>query len=110
MCGQIFCNGCSSFYIDGKLFGAPGLVRACRLCYDQQYERGEHEYKAARSKAAPVAHHPVHLSHGLEVAARSTEVPVVSVAPAASWIAGGHVKLQDAAEAFELRSSNLQKK
>ncbi|KAJ1398777.1 hypothetical protein B484DRAFT_300550, partial [Ochromonadaceae sp. CCMP2298] len=35
MCGQIFCNSCSSFYIEGKLFSTPGLVRACRLCYEQ---------------------------------------------------------------------------
>ena len=31
MCGQIFCNQCSSHYIDG--------VRACRLCHDQISER-----------------------------------------------------------------------
>jgi 1-phosphatidylinositol-3-phosphate 5-kinase len=50
MCGQIFCNNCSSFYIDGMLFNIPGLVRACRLCYDQLFERNESENKLARRK------------------------------------------------------------
>ena len=35
MCGQIFCNQCSSHYIDG--------VRACRLCHDQISERSMFE-------------------------------------------------------------------
>jgi len=43
MCGQIFCNSCSSHYIDGKLFNAVGLVRSCKLCYDQQNEQSAHD-------------------------------------------------------------------
>lgn len=50
MCGQIFCNTCSSFYIEGAMFNTPGLVRACRLCYDQQFERTESENRLARRK------------------------------------------------------------
>jgi 1-phosphatidylinositol-3-phosphate 5-kinase len=38
MCGQIFCNTCSSFYIDGMLFDTLGVVRGCRLCYNQLLE------------------------------------------------------------------------
>ena len=38
MCGQIFCNQCSSHYIDG--------VRACRLCHDQISERSHFERHA----------------------------------------------------------------
>jgi hypothetical protein len=33
MCGQIFCNQCSSFYIEQGVVGQT--VRCCRLCYDQ---------------------------------------------------------------------------
>lgn len=33
MCGQIFCNQCSSFYIEQGVIGQT--VRCCRLCYDQ---------------------------------------------------------------------------
>ena len=43
MCGQIFCNSCSSHYIDGKLFNTVGLVRSCKLCYDQQNEQSAHD-------------------------------------------------------------------
>jgi hypothetical protein len=39
MCGQVFCNQCSSFYIDGSLINLSGPVRACRLCHDQLLER-----------------------------------------------------------------------
>ena len=54
MCGQIFCNQCSSHYIDG--------VRACRLCHDQISERSMYERhaltlgdnnKLLRRRAAP---------------------------------------------------------
>jgi uncharacterized protein YaaR (DUF327 family) len=44
MCGQIFCNQCSSYYIDG--------VRACRLCFDQLSERAERDDKMCRLKAS----------------------------------------------------------
>jgi TCP-1/cpn60 chaperonin family/FYVE zinc finger len=42
MCGQIFCNQCSSHYIDG--------VRACRLCHDQLSERLYYEKQFSDSK------------------------------------------------------------
>ena len=42
MCGQIFCNQCSSHYIDG--------VRACRLCHDQLSERYERDNKLFRRR------------------------------------------------------------
>ena len=32
------------------MFNTPGLVRACRLCYDQQFERTESENRLARRK------------------------------------------------------------
>ena len=36
MCGQIFCDRCSSQYIDGSLVPGlgPGLHRSCQLCHD----------------------------------------------------------------------------
>ena len=46
MCGQVFCNPCSSHYIDGALINLQGLVRSCRLCHDQLLERTERENKA----------------------------------------------------------------
>jgi hypothetical protein len=45
MCGQIFCNTCSSYSLDGAMFNAQGVVRACRLCYEQALERSELELK-----------------------------------------------------------------
>lgn len=44
MCGQIFCNQCSSHYIDG--------VRACRLCYDQLSEQNERDNTLFRRRVA----------------------------------------------------------
>lgn len=41
MCGQIFCNNCSNFYIDGLQINLQGQQRACRHCYDQINERME---------------------------------------------------------------------
>jgi hypothetical protein len=35
MCGQVFCNNCSSYSIDGVMFNAQGLVRACKDCFEQ---------------------------------------------------------------------------
>ena len=35
MCGQVFCNQCSSYYIDKEGTGLQGPVRSCRLCFDQ---------------------------------------------------------------------------
>jgi 1-phosphatidylinositol-3-phosphate 5-kinase len=43
MCGQVFCNPCSSFYIDGAMINMQGPVRACRLCHDQLQERATAE-------------------------------------------------------------------
>ena len=45
MCGQVFCNPCSSFYIDGALINLSGPVRACRLCHDQLFDRSIRENK-----------------------------------------------------------------
>ena len=50
MCGQIFCNVCSSYYIDGALINLQGLVRCCRLCSDQLSERTERESKLHRRR------------------------------------------------------------
>ena len=47
MCGQIFCNQCSSHYIDG--------VRACRLCYEQLSERNERDNSLFRRRAPSAA-------------------------------------------------------
>ena len=104
MCGQIFCNSCSSHYIDGKLFSTPGLVRACKLCYDQQYERGDVEFKQTRNKVLPAMDQTLMIGDVVQVPPRL----VISAAPVASWISGGHCKLQDSPEAATLRSSNLQ--
>lgn len=41
ICGQIFCNPCSSFYVDGEHINLTGSVRACALChkhYIDQYD------------------------------------------------------------------------
>ncbi len=35
ICGQIFCNPCSSYYIDGAFVQVQGNVRACKICFDQ---------------------------------------------------------------------------
>ncbi len=47
MCGQIFCNNCSSYSIDGTLFSTPGLVRACKECFEQP---AINDMKASRRK------------------------------------------------------------
>lgn len=47
MCGQIFCNQCSSHYIDG--------VRACRLCFEQLSEQNERDSKPSRRRSAGAA-------------------------------------------------------
>lgn len=105
MCGQIFCNSCSSFYIDGKMFNSPGLVRACKLCYDQQNERGDAEYKTSRARPVAAmleAHAGEDLPH--QVPPR----PVITAVPVASWVTGGHSKAQDTPEAAAERGSILQ--
>lgn len=104
MCGQIFCNSCSSFYIDGKMFNTPGLVRACRLCYEQQGERGDAEHKHGRLKALPVSE----LLLGALTEEHSPAVRPVHAIPPATWVPGGHIKLQESPEAAQARSSNLQ--
>ena len=35
MCGQVFCNQCSSHFIDGVTINMSSPVRTCRLCFDQ---------------------------------------------------------------------------
>jgi 1-phosphatidylinositol-3-phosphate 5-kinase len=102
MCGQIFCNSCSSFYIDGKMFNTPGLVRACRLCYEQQGERGDAEHKHGRPKALPVSEHTLNEEHTTAIRPAHTTIPP------ATWVPGGHIKLQEAPEEALARSSNLQ--
>lgn len=41
MCGQVFCNQCSSYYIDGSSINLQGIVRSCKLCHDQLFEKNE---------------------------------------------------------------------
>lgn len=50
MCGQIFCNTCSSYAIDGSIFNSPGLVRACRDCFEQAGEHAVNELKVAKKR------------------------------------------------------------
>eukprot|EP00968_Pinguiococcus_pyrenoidosus_P004489 scaffold300_cov258-Pinguiococcus_pyrenoidosus.AAC.68 len=36
LCGQVFCNICSNYKVDGEVVGAPGVaLRTCRLCFEQ---------------------------------------------------------------------------
>lgn len=53
MCGQIFCNTCSNFYIDGALINLHGPVRSCRLCFDQLFEP-HHDTKQPRKKSESI--------------------------------------------------------
>ena len=48
MCGQVFCNPCSSYYIDGAWINLVGPQRACKLCAEQLNERIEREAKQRR--------------------------------------------------------------
>jgi hypothetical protein len=32
LCGQVFCNTCSAYNVDGKGYGLQGSVRACKYC------------------------------------------------------------------------------
>jgi len=51
MCGQIFCNNCSAYSIDGAMFNQQGVVRSCQLCYEQQsQEKVGSEVKQSRRK------------------------------------------------------------
>eukprot|EP00602_Paraphysomonas_sp_CaronLab_P009360 CAMPEP_0185038048 /NCGR_PEP_ID=MMETSP1103-20130426/33223_1 /TAXON_ID=36769 /ORGANISM="Paraphysomonas bandaiensis, Strain Caron Lab Isolate" /LENGTH=1645 /DNA_ID=CAMNT_0027576313 /DNA_START=45 /DNA_END=4979 /DNA_ORIENTATION=+ len=45
MCGQVFCNPCSSFYIELES-GTQGPVRSCRLCFEQLGEIYDRDLKA----------------------------------------------------------------
>ena len=112
MCGQIFCNGCSSFYIEGKLFNTPGLVRSCRLCYEQQLERGDGDYKAPRQKNLQITGNGEAGGAGaggeLQQPHQVPPRPVITAAPVAGWISGGHIKIVDSPEAANERSANLQ--
>lgn len=56
MCGQVFCNQCSSYYIDGALINQQGLVRCCKLCHEQMHERSEQELKILKKKASNYHH------------------------------------------------------
>jgi hypothetical protein len=56
MCGQVFCNNCSSYSIDGALFNTPGVVRACQLCYDQANEKVPVEnIKSSKQRKTPTS-------------------------------------------------------
>lgn len=55
MCGQVFCNQCSSFYIDGALINLQGPVRSCRLCHDQLFERSFRDKPVRRGREAEEA-------------------------------------------------------
>ena len=51
MCGQVFCNPCSSFYIDGSQINlSHGPVRSCKLCHDQLADRTDKENKLFKRK------------------------------------------------------------
>jgi 1-phosphatidylinositol-3-phosphate 5-kinase len=108
MCGQIFCNSCSSFYIDGKMFNSLGVVRACKICFEQQ-EKGDGEYKLPKP-------HRMLMNQELMTAAPPQEIEqqylnaraTASVPSPASWIAGGHVKIEEGRNNALSRSSNLQ--
>lgn len=39
MCGQVFCNQCSQFFIEGAMIRLQGLVRSCKSCHDEMIER-----------------------------------------------------------------------
>ncbi len=99
MCGQIFCNNCSSFYIDGMLFNIPGLVRACRLCYDQLFERTESENRLARRKLLDK------MSQGVESAAETVRPSTNSVSVSQH---GAHKSQQDHSPEGDMTSVNLQ--
>lgn len=44
MCGQVFCNTCSSFYIDG--------LRFCKLCHNQLSKQTEKDSKIGAKKSS----------------------------------------------------------
>ena len=43
VCGQVFCDRCSSYYIDGLWINLQGPVRACKFCSEQLAIRIEKE-------------------------------------------------------------------
>lgn len=82
ICGQVFCNPCSSFYVDGELINLSGSVRACEMCYKHLVERGDLDVKPTKQrldgdtraadsklesvdarKAAKVSRHEDYLAH-----------------------------------------------
>jgi hypothetical protein len=48
MCGQVFCNQCSSYYIEKD--GVPGPMRSCRLCFEQLGGSLERDGKTSKRK------------------------------------------------------------
>jgi hypothetical protein len=48
MCGQVFCNQCSSYYIERD----EGPVRSCRLCYEQLGDSFERDTKLKRKTSS----------------------------------------------------------
>eukprot|EP01041_Mallomonas_annulata_P002649 gene2649-5200_t len=53
MCGQVFCNPCSSHYIDISSPTVIGPVRSCRLCYEQLGGRFESKLNSRRKRHQP---------------------------------------------------------
>lgn len=51
MCGQVFCNTCSNFYVDGMLFNNQSNVRSCKLCYNQLMKQLEKDSRVIPRKA-----------------------------------------------------------
>ncbi|CAM9733106.1 unnamed protein product, partial [Chrysoparadoxa australica] len=39
VCGQVFCQACSSSFIDGRDFAIAGSVRVCHSCHDKHMQR-----------------------------------------------------------------------
>jgi len=56
MCGQVFCNQCSSYYINGESVNTSGAVRSCRLCFEQignKFNNKEPRKPSTRKKTLP---------------------------------------------------------
>jgi hypothetical protein len=50
VCGQVFCNPCSSFYIDGSIINKSGSVRTCATCFKHLEERVPKDSKVSKKK------------------------------------------------------------
>lgn len=108
MCGQIFCNGCSSFYIDGKIFNTLGLVRACKLCFEQQIDRIDFDGKLPRPKLTVESKVSMDSTAESQFQHQVPPRPIITAISAAGVVPPGPVKVQDTPEAALERSTNLQ--